>query len=146
MKTLNSDLTVLAHISAHLSDEVTVQTSEIAFHFYLPAEPDPDEPTETEENTSQPSEEPSEEETAPPEDEPLPVFVKEIDPPKFAIALQTAYEIEIKEGNEEVVEDPVEVPLGFLIYEEPESLLQVLECIACSARDKQLISYDDSDN
>ena len=64
MKTLNSNFTVRAQISAHLSDEVTVQTAEIAFHFYLPAEPDPDEPIETEENTSQTSEEPSEEEPA----------------------------------------------------------------------------------
>ena len=38
-KTLDSDFFVRAHISAHLTDQITVETSELVFHFYLPAPP-----------------------------------------------------------------------------------------------------------
>ena len=38
-KILDSDFFVRALISAHLSDQITVETSELMFHFYLPAPP-----------------------------------------------------------------------------------------------------------
>ena len=85
---VDAEFFVLAQLRTELSDQVTEQTSEIMLKFTLP-------PGEVPQVPEEPAALPEEEE------EPIPVFHKSIDPPKFAQALQSTYEIVIEEDEAE---------------------------------------------
>ena len=88
---VDAEFFVLAQLRTELSDQVTEQTSEIMLKFTLPPGEVPQVPDEPEEPEALPEE----------EEEPIPVFHKSIDPPKFAQALQSTYEIVIEEDEAE---------------------------------------------